>query len=192
MTHDQFIAKLKHNSRKLQGYVNDELPRHAGKIAVDFFRENFIQGGFVDQSLEPWEPAKRINKDGKYASQKYGTLLSARDELYNSITFDPIRGAVIISSDKPYSRIHNEGGEVDHQVTVTKQMRKFAWAMHFEEVGSENKKQYSKWKGLALTKKESIRVKFTMPRRRFIGDSQQLRERIKARAIRDIDRIMSK
>ncbi|MEZ5195094.1 MAG: phage virion morphogenesis protein [Bacteroidales bacterium] len=189
MTHEQFIAKLKQNNRQLQQYINDELPRHAGKIAVDFFRENFIKGGFVDNDLEPWDKPKRYDEQGRYARQKYGTLLSARDELYNSISYNPLRGMVVISSDKTYAKIHNEGGEVDHQVPVTNKMRKFAWAMHFEEVG-ENKKKYSKWKGLALTKKETIRVKFTMPRRQFIGESAQLNTKIKERIINDLKKII--
>ena len=50
-------------------------------------------------------------------------------------------------------------------------MRKFAWAKHYDETGGKGD---SKWKGLALTKKDSIKVHFTMPKRQFIGDSKEL------------------
>ncbi|MBN1340731.1 MAG: phage virion morphogenesis protein [Bacteroidales bacterium] len=174
---------------QIAGYINNDLPRHAGKIAVDHFKENFIKGGFVDTKVDKWKLPKRYNAKGKYAGSRYGTLLSARKELYNSITYDARRRMVIIRSDKPYAKIHNEGGQVDHSIPVTPAMRRFAWAMHYNETGGVPKAQ-SKWKGLALTKRESIRVKFTMPKRQFIGNSAALNAKIEARIINDLKNIL--
>ena len=63
-------------------------------------------------------------------------------------------------SDAPYSKIHNEGGEV--KITVSKKMKRFFWFM-YSQTDDE------KWKFMALTqKKEMI---FTMPKRQFMGES---------------------
>jgi len=189
MTPEQFISKLSRMSPQIAGYVNNDLPRHAGKIAVDHFKENFVKGGFVDHGLDKWQTPKRFDASSKFARSKYGTLLSARKELYNSITFDARRGMVVIRSDKPYAKLHNEGGPVDHSIPITPKMRRFAWAMHYQETNGASKAN-SKWKGLALTKKDSIRVKFTMPKRQFIGNSAALNAKIEARIINDLKNIL--
>lgn len=190
MTPDEFKSRLSQMHKQIQAYITNDLPRYAGNIAVDHFKENFMKGGFVDEGLQPWQKPQRFNAKGRYAASRYGTLLSARNLLYKSINYDARKGIVIISSHVRYAKIHNEGGDVDRTITVTPALRKFAWAMHYNEVG-EDKQADSKWKGLALTKKESIHVKFTMPRRRFIGDSHQLREQIRTRVTKDIDRIIN-
>ncbi|NLN73830.1 MAG: hypothetical protein GX140_06255 [Bacteroidales bacterium] len=60
-------------------------------------------------------------------------LLSVTNELFNSINYDVKGNTVIIRSDKEYSAIHNWGGTIHSQVPVTPKMRKFAWAMHYQQ-----------------------------------------------------------
>ncbi|MCK4499828.1 hypothetical protein KAU11_04980, partial [Candidatus Babeliales bacterium] len=70
-----------------------------------------------------------------------------------------------------YSQIHNEGGNIS--VPVTKKMRKFAWAKHYEQAG-KGSKEFTPWKGLALTKKNGLNI--TIPKRQFMGNSRDLNE----------------
>jgi len=170
MTPEQFFQKLVNEQNQIKSLVKTKLPRMIGKIAVDHFKENFRKGGFVNGGLQKWKPVKRFDADSQYAAGKYGTLLSGRKELYNSITFDAGSGTVTIKSDKEYAQIHNEGG-VTHP-TVTDKMKNFAWAMH-----KKTGKKESKWKGIALTKKSNLTV--NIPQRQFIGDSRELNIKIK-------------
>jgi len=155
---------------------------------VDHYHENFLKGGYVDETLKQWVPAKRIGQN-KSANSQYGTLLSARKELYNSITDLPSKSLVKISSDKPYSRIHNEGGEISQNINITPKMRKFAWAMHYQETGGD-KKADSKWKGMALTKKQTISRTIRIPKRQFMGTSIALNQKILERATKDFKQIL--
>ncbi len=188
MTPDQFTQLIKRKQTEMETLINDQLPRRIGKMAVDHFRDNFIKGGFVDNGINKWDKPKRFSETGKYAAQKYATLLSARKELYNSISYNASKGLITIKSDKPYSQIHNEGGEVNNAITITPEMRKFAWAKHYEATGGTGN---SKWKSLALTKKETINVHFTMPKRQFIGKSQELLNDIETMIQTQLNKILS-
>ena len=188
MTPAQFQKVWEQKINQIKSYARNTLPRHIGKIAVDHYHENFQKGGFVDENLEPWIPSKRIGK-GKDAGSQYGTLLSARKELYNSITDTPAENSVKISSDKPYSRIHNEGGQISQNVNITPKMRRFAWAMHYKE-NPDSKEAFSAWKGLAITKKQTISRTFTIPKRKFMGRSIALNRKIQERIQKDVKQIL--
>lgn len=58
----------------------------AGNIAVNHFSENFRKGGFVNDGLNKWKPAKRQGTEPG-ASGKYGPLLSGHNHLYLSLNF---------------------------------------------------------------------------------------------------------
>lgn len=111
MTPEEFQKKLARNARNIERLVNRTLPVKAGAIAQKHFRENFRKSGFVDDVLKPWKPSKRIGR-AKGAAGRYGTLLSERKMLYNSIKRKTIPGAAIIyTSDQTqdYAAVHNEG-----------------------------------------------------------------------------------
>jgi phage gpG-like protein len=161
MKPNEFINKLKKLKSEIDNFVITDAPIIVGKNAVDYFKENFIKGSFDGKA---WKAPQRYNENGN-ASQKYGPLLSATDELMKSITFTTQPGKAIISTDKVYARIHNEGGVIN--IPVTEKMRKFAWAKHYE-----TKQKDSKWKWMALTQKESLKI--NMPQRQFIGITTEL------------------
>jgi len=177
-----FVKKLS----EIKRYAREDLPRHIGKIAVDHYHENFMLSGYVDDKLQPWKPAKRIGKD-KSAASGYGTLLSARKELYNSIRYQSALGKVTIISALRYSKAHNEGATITQQITP--QMRRFAWAKYYQEnPEGEPGGSGGMWKGLALTKKQTRT--FTIPQRKFMGKSIELNRQITARITKDIKRII--
>ncbi|PKO97062.1 MAG: hypothetical protein CVU12_01990 [Bacteroidetes bacterium HGW-Bacteroidetes-7] len=189
MTPEEFFSKIQQRLPALKQYLERDLPRIAGKMAVDFYKDSFRNQGFTDKSLEKWKPSKRTLYGNKYAASQYGTLLSSRNELMESITYKAGIGFVVISSDKEYAQIHNEGGPVNFNINVTPKMRRFAWAKHYQaEKGSE---EAGKWKGMALSKKTSFNIKYDMPKRQFIGESATLSEKITEKAQQGITNILN-
>lgn len=186
MTPEEFKSRLKANESELKRFINELLPRHIGKLAVDHFKDNFRKGGFVNNGLKTWDKPKRFSETGG-TKQRYGTLLSSRNELFNSIAYSAKTNTVTIRSDKEYAAIHNEGGTINSIIPVTPQMRKFAWAKHYEETAGQGD---SKWKGLALTKKETLNLTINMPQRQFIGNSEELNEKINELIKKHITKIL--
>lgn len=172
--------------KMLEVEVNDRLPRKVGVLAVQHFRQNFREEGFVDGGLRGWTKSKRQLSKVRDASARYKTLTSARNHLMSSIEAHPTRGAVSIRNPVPYARIHNEGGTISSNPTITPKMRKYAWAMYYKTAGRGKKKlkpgdtpeEAKKWLALALTKKTKLQVRAKMPKRQFIGESQELTQKV--------------
>lgn len=180
MSPEQFQRLFEKRLNDIKAYAKNDLPRHIGKLAVDHYHQNFMRGGFVDDALIPWIPAKRIGQGGG-AGAGYGTLLSSRKELYNSIRSIPGDSRVVISSALRHSKIHNEGGQITQPITP--KMRKFAWAKYYES-GKTNEQM----KGLALTKRTTRSI--TIPQRRYMGRSSALNRAIYERIYKDVKRII--
>lgn len=189
MNTQQFNALLTRKKAEIEKAIRSDLPRMIGKYAVDHYRENFTKGGFVDNGLHPWQPSRRLSSGIDSARNNYPTLLSSRKELYNSLHYIPGEARVTVRSDRPYSRIHNEGGTIQQTVTITPKMRRFAWAQHYKQAGAD-KKMFTPWKGLALTKKNQIIRSIKMPKRQFMGQSKELNELIYEKCIAHMKKII--
>ena len=63
--------------------VHDKLPRKVGVVAVNHFKQNFRDGGWLDNGLHPWKRTRRQEGTGTNASR--GPLLSGREHLMKSI-----------------------------------------------------------------------------------------------------------
>lgn len=174
--------------------VNDRLPRKVGVVAVNHFKQNFRDGGWLDNGLHPWKRTRR--QDSNSPDAKYGPLTSRRNHMMRSIQASTSPGQVTIEDPVPYAAIHNDGGDITTHPTVTERMRKYAWHMVYSLAGIKGKgklpkalgsaasqgeelpAEASKWKGLALTKKRSITVHAHIPQRQFMGDSAELRVKV--------------
>ena len=182
------------------------MPVVAGRMAKDHFQDNFRKGGFVNGGLHPWAKAKRLSPGGTDAASQYGTLLSGRNHLFNSIKYIPSDYRVKVANDVVYAPLHNWGGSVS--VTVTERMRRFAWAKFYKASGKARKvatkqkngrkgaavgqtanPQASFWKNLALTKKKKLDIR--IPQRQFLGESKELTEKINERIEKEIRNILS-
>lgn len=108
MTPQEFEKRINQQRKAIARAFVRELPIRVGNIAQSHFKDNFRRGGFVNGGLKRWKPSKRIGR-AKGAAGKYSTLLSSRNFLYNSITYKPSPGKVVISSYAPYAAVHNEG-----------------------------------------------------------------------------------
>lgn len=150
------------------------LVKRMARTAEIFIHENFEKQGFQGETFEPW--AKR--KDPKDQSRPIligkGSGLLMRSP-FTSYTDDEI---AIITSSLPYSRIHNEGGDIAHPAREH--------TMHFDQMPDKGRwrlgeirtiKGRSKIVGSAVT---TIGAHTThMPKRQFMGRSPVLDKRIK-------------
>lgn len=181
----------------IQREVSDRLPRKVAVVAVNHFKQNFRDAGWRDDGLHPWKTTRRQREGGPDA--KYTPLTSRRDHLMRSIQYSAQPGQVTISNPVPYAAIHNEGGTVNTHPTVTKRMRKFAWAKVYALAGVKGKgklpKQLSakaaKWRALALTKKDKLNISAHIPQRQFMGDSKELKLKINKIINESIKRIQN-
>lgn len=182
------IKELKGKQKEIEEYARKNFPRKASKMAVDHYKENFVKGGFVDGGVHPWKESKRREKPTKYANSQFKTLLSGRNNLYDSIrSAPPEEGRAVIFTDVEYAEIHNYGGDITHP--ISQRMRVKAMETHAKKTGDQHREKNSMWKGLALTPKTSYKI--TMPRRQFIGPSQELNEKLRQTAERDINQIIN-
>ena len=192
---EKLVAKAKDDIIK---EVHDRLPRKVGVVAVNHFKQNFRDGGWLDNGLHPWKRTRRQEGNGKDA--KYSPLTSRRNHMMRSIQASTSPGQVTIEDPVPYAAIHNDGGDITTHPTVTQRMRKYAWHMVYSLAGIKGKgklpkelpKEAEKWKGLALTRKSSITVHAHIPQRQFMGDSAELRVKVNKLIKDSIERIQSK
>lgn len=153
--------------------------------------------------LHPWPKSKRLSSGGTGAAGNYGTLLSERKVLFKSIKYIPADYRVKISNDVVYAPIHNWGDTV--HPAVTDKMRKWAWRQFYKSAGirkNASKKtrasrlkeaaanpQAQMWKGLALTRKKKLSIR--IPQRQFIGESEELNEKIEKKITEKIFNILT-
>lgn len=196
----RLIMKLK---EQVERDVNDRLPRKVGIIAVQHFKQNFRDSGFHDGGLRPWKKSQRELRGGIGASARYKTLTSARNHLMSSTQAHIGRGEVSIENPVPYAVIHNEGGTIVSNPTITPKMRKYAWAMAYKlsgrKKGRKGKRtggsqeaipeEAKRWMALALTKKTKIKIRAKMPKRQFIGESRELMQKVSKEVNDSIQRI---
>lgn len=195
-----FSELIKRQSREVDQLVRRQLPVKVGRMAKDHYQDNFRKGGFVNRGLQKWATTRRQQSGSASASASYGPLLSGRNHLFSSIKYVPGDYRVTVSNDLPYAAIHNQGGTVSP--TVTPRMRRFAWYMYYKASGKDSKGQRGKkkataqsaspqaefWRNLALTRKQKLSVK--IPRRQFLGESEELTQRINEKIEREITNIL--
>lgn len=173
------IVRLKDD---IEREVRDRLPRKVGIVAVNHFKQNFRDAGWRDDGLHPWKTTQRQREGGPDA--KYTPLTSRRDHLMRSIQYSSQPGQVTVTNPVPYAAIHNNGGTLNTHPSVTKRMRRFAWAKVYALAGVKGKlpKQLpataAKWRALALTKKSKLNITARIPQRQFMGDSRELKQKI--------------
>ena len=142
-------------------------PTFVGTIAVDFFKGSFRRQGFVDDGLERWKPRAKTPTDRR--SRKKGKTLVRTGRLRRSIRITR-KGSnyVVVGTDVPYARTHNEGGQVKASVTVGRHRRK-AHSRNGVRVPETTVRTHKR------------NVNFNMPKRQFMGNSKFLNRRITLR-----------
>lgn len=185
MTPEEFAKHLKAHAKEIERAVASRWPRMMRAEAVEHFREGFRRGGFIDKGLDKWDVTRRQSVPFNGAPGKYTPLNSRTGSLMHSIDGRLEPGGVTIFSDEPHAKIHNEGG----RIPVTKRMRRFFWAMHYEskqKYGAKNPEAQF-WARMALKRGDTIRI----PQRRFLGRSASLMKKLTDMLQRDLKRILN-
>ena len=180
MNIEQFQQLLNEKRAEIEQALRRTLPIKVGRIAKDHFQDNFRKGGFQDNGTRQWQRKKRPDK--------YGPLLSGRQNLYGSIYYRPDDYRVTVGTEVPYAAIHNDGGDI----VVTARMKRFFWAKYHKTNGGSWKRNAKNdeaefWKTLALKKVGSV---IHIPQRKFIGESRHLNEKIDQTIENEISKII--
>ncbi len=204
MTITEFARWAQKKQQELETHMREKVPAIIGRLAKDHFQDNFYKGGFVNNGLHPWKPAKRLSSGLKGAAYRQRTLMSGNNHLFEATNYIPGPGKVRVYNDQRYAPLHNWGGIVNP--TVTDKMRRHAWYMFYKSIGKKKtaakgkKKKGSAapdqgnaqaqfWKHLALTKKPKLNIK--MPQRQFLGESAELSKAIETRTDSEIQKILN-
>jgi len=166
---DDMLSKL----RAVKDYLQNDVVDVVGTEAVNQFKRNFETESLGGSSK--WASRKTLREGGTNGQK----ILSKSGELSESIEYKKSGRTAIITTDKPYAELHNEGGTI----AVTPKMKRFFWAKHKEFKDAGNLELASQYKGLALAKT------LTFPQRQFIGESPELIDAIEKKVLKDLTRI---
>lgn len=172
----------------MKKFVDDLIKDIKTELDEEFDR-NFERKAFF---TDKWEAPKLRNDKG--------SVMARNNHLRRSIK-SIVRGKSIhYQSSLPYASLHNEGGEI----VVTKQMKKFFWAMYYKSHNAANiytvktrkkvntirtralSEQAQQWKNLALMK---VGQKIKIEQRQFIGHHPQVDTSIENVLNRNVDEL---
>lgn len=143
-------------------HVISIIPQKAAVIAVNFSKERFVKKNWVDKTETTWEKTKK----------RKGSTLIKSGRLKRSIRKVHV-GAdyVIIGTDAPYARIHNDGGTIEG----TEEVRSHQRRAHKRKTYTRSNKRI-KAGVVRAHSVQSYKRKFkrTFIQRKFIGESQCL------------------
>lgn len=184
----QFTAHIRKQAAAIKKYIEKDAPRLAGIEAVNHFKKSFMDQGFTNSELKPWQPAKRTESNSKW----YGFLYGAR-------TQPPRTHPRRAGAKKPYKA--RKPNPITNYSPAAAKRRTLSGATG----DLKESIRYRTEPGRAIvysnlpyadTHNEggpaSIfgRKSFKMPRRQFIGHSQALNTRIQSTIQADINRLL--
>ncbi|WP_368114263.1 phage virion morphogenesis protein [Bacteroides sp. RTP21281st1_E4_RTP21281_210402] len=138
------------------------IPQKAAVIAVNFSKERFIKKNWVDTTETPWKKTKKLKGS---TLVKSGRLKRSIRKVYVGANY------VIIGTDVPYARIHNDGGTIEG----TEQVRPHQRRAHKRKAYTRSGKRIKAGTIRAHTVKSHKRkFKRTFIQRKFIGQSEHL------------------
>lgn len=165
---EQLATDLARHGRELLSYINSKAPRIVGKMGTDHFKENFNQQGFVNNGVQPW-PERKTDTGRRI-------LTGETRELENSIEYEAGNGKVSWGSDVVYASIHNRGGKTKaHEIRARR-----GTALKFAGKGGD------------VYRRKVNHPGSNIPKRQFIGHSQEFIDKIDERIERDITNILNK
>lgn len=139
------------------------------------FVGSFRRQGWIDRTFEPWQKRRHSDRDTKRRGNR--AVLVQSGDLRRSIRVSQrSKHAITFTSDLPYSSIHNYGGTT--HPTVTPRMR--GWARYrFKETKN------TMFAAIANTKLSKLTV--NIPKRKFMGNSVFLTNKVKGKIINNLN-----
>lgn len=154
------------------------LPAWAANAALNFSKDSWRRGGWIDQRFERWPRRKKslsgADDAGRAVLVKSGRLRRSLRLRVGPTWFE-------IGTDVPYARAHNEGAVITQ--TVTPRQRRFFWAMAAKQKKMGDLRASGAWKAMALSETITIRL----PKRQFMGYSNLLERRIQQHVERGLE-----
>lgn len=156
-----------------------QLPARLAVVAVNFSKERFVQKNWIDRSTTPWKKTKK----------RKGSTLVASGRLKRSIRRLRISPSqIVIGTDTPYARAHNDGLEIKGTEMVRSHRRKPHKRRTHVRKGKYIKEQQVK--GYTV-KKHSRKYRRKFEKRQFIGKSRELQNRLQCTIERELSKAIS-
>lgn len=181
---------IKELERRIKGALTT-LPTLVGNEVVNFSKDRFRQQGWLGNTFEPWPARKSHSKWGKTPRNKGRAILVDTGRLRRSIRI--IRSswdAVVVGSDVPYAKAHNEGVRLGIIQQVKSHTRKVTKVGIVKKASLKTKSNITYGRvatgGTIQVKAHKRRINQRIPRRQFLGNSQYLTARLKRTAIAHI------
>ena len=158
-----------------------DLPAKLGTIMVNFSKSRFREQNWVDGITSPWAKRKNNAKRNRGRAILIDTGRLRRSIRIISIT--PYR--VTIGTDVPYAEAHNEG--VDKMVTVNAFTRNKTTKQKLFSIKTKKGRMAKVTIGSSSVKTHQRHMK--LPRRRFLGTSENLTAQLTRHVAAEINKI---
>ena len=196
MTIELLKQQIEKKLSELRAYARDDAPIAIGGAARNEFLENFDKQGFDGKK---WQNVKRrdpnspwygLGQTRQFSQERTSApiLTGETGELKQSISYQEYPYRVIITNEKEYAQVHNEG--FDGKVTVPPKTRKSHTVKEHKrktktkvvEVKSHERKEHD-------VKQHTRHLQ--IPKRQFIGITPKLKKSIQDKIERDITKIIN-
>jgi phage gpG-like protein len=181
---DNISTALRDTVRKMPSIIATE--------AVNFSKERFVAGNWIDNTTEPWKRRKTKSKWGKKAENTGRAILVKTGKLKRSIRKIMVSDStIIIGTDDPKARAHNDGfrGEVKQHVKSYSRAKTKRGITKRKELKRSTKIEWGRVKTGETTVEAFDRtIRQNIPRRRFIGKSAALIQRLERVGTAELNR----
>lgn len=180
---------LKQIEKQVLKYIQKDLPRIAGKMAVDEFRGNFYRQGFRNNGITRWKDVKRRDKNSpwygfQYKGEKRTFVRFVRDRRTGKTRRSKTQKKLNYSAAATQRDILiGPGANLMNSISVQHILydRLVVVGSDLPYAGVHNEGGYIKVFGKATKK---------LPKRQFIGESAELMSDLQKKYLADIDKIV--
>lgn len=179
---------LKEIEKKVIRYVEKDLPRIAGKMAVDEFRENFHRQGFRNNGITRWQDVKRRDKNSlwygfQYKGEKRTSVRFVRDRKTGKTKRSNTQRKLNYSNAATKRGILiGPGANLMNSITEKERSKdKVVIGSDLPYAAVHNEGGTIKVFGKSVRK---------LPKRQFLGESRELMDELQKKYLADIDRIV--
>jgi len=155
----------------------DRFPNMVATEAVQFSKERFRQQNWIDNTTQPWKKRK-AETWGRKARKGRGILVDT-GRLFRSIRKIMVSPTVVvIGTDVPYGKIHNEGGRLTIHQRVKPYTRSRTERNEVSRPGARTAKYVNEKVGDVHVRGFTRTIHMNMPHRQFLGSSAVLNHRL--------------
>jgi phage gpG-like protein len=173
--------------KKVLKYIKNDLPRIAGKMAVDEFRENFRRQGFRNNGITPWPDVKRRDKSSpwygfQYKGEHRTSVRYIRDRKTGKTRRSKTQRKLNFSNAATQRGILiGPGANLMNSITEKERSKdRVVIGSDLPYAAVHNEGGYIKIFGKTIRK---------LPKRQFLGESRELMDELQKKYLADIDRI---